>query len=217
MLLRLDGTPIIYIVLYLISVLVISLTVHEAAHAWTALKLGDDTPKKAGRVSLNPLARLAAALGDAPLAALAAADPFARRDECAAAVAAALRGRRYADVEAAFERHGIWYERVRDFDDVLADPQAAYADVFRRVPVRDAAATLVNHPVRYDGGVPPLRHLAVDPGEDTRGVLREAGYADAEIERLVASRAVVAAGAAAAAHTERVDRRVPPHREVDTP
>ncbi|MCC6867338.1 MAG: CoA transferase [Burkholderiales bacterium] len=168
-------------------------------------------------VSLNPLARLAAALGDAPLAALAAADPFARRDECAAAVAAALRGRRYADVEAAFERHGIWYERVRDFDDVLADPQAAYADVFRRVPVRDAAATLVNHPVRYDGGVPPLRHLAVDPGEDTRGVLREAGYADAEIERLVASRAVVAAGAAAAAHTERVDRRVPPHREVDTP
>ncbi|MCC7165359.1 MAG: site-2 protease family protein [Anaerolineae bacterium] len=58
MLLRLDGTPIIYIIIYLITVLVISLTVHEAAHAWMALRLGDDTPKKMGRVSLNPLAHL---------------------------------------------------------------------------------------------------------------------------------------------------------------
>ncbi|MCC7041625.1 MAG: CoA transferase [Burkholderiales bacterium] len=148
-------------------------------------------------VSLNPLAKLAAALDDAPLAALAAVDPFAQRDACAAALAAALRGRRFADVEAAFEREGIWYERVRDFDDVLADPQATYADVFRRVPVRDAEATLVNHPVRYDGGVPPLRHLAIDPGEDSRAVLREVGYSAAEIEALIASHAVVAAGATA--------------------
>lgn len=33
----------------------LSLTVHEWAHAWTALQLGDDTAKMMGRVSLNPL------------------------------------------------------------------------------------------------------------------------------------------------------------------
>lgn len=33
----------------------LSLTVHEWAHAWTALKLGDDTAKLLGRVSLNPV------------------------------------------------------------------------------------------------------------------------------------------------------------------
>jgi Zn-dependent protease len=33
----------------------LSLTVHEWAHAWTAWKLGDDTAKMLGRVSLNPL------------------------------------------------------------------------------------------------------------------------------------------------------------------
>jgi Zn-dependent protease len=33
----------------------LSLTVHEWAHAWTALRLGDDTAKMLGRVSLNPL------------------------------------------------------------------------------------------------------------------------------------------------------------------
>lgn len=51
-------TSIFYTLIYLVSVLLICLTVHEAAHAWTALQLGDDTPKKMGRVSLNPLAHL---------------------------------------------------------------------------------------------------------------------------------------------------------------
>ena len=144
-------------------------------------------------ISLNDPAELAAALNDDALAALSEVDRFTRRDEYAAALARALQGRRYADVEAAFERHGIWYERVRDFDDVLTDPQAAYAEVFRRVPVRDAQATLVNHPIRYDGASPPLRHLSIDPGEDTRDVLREAGYVEKEIEELVAARVVIAA------------------------
>ena len=37
------------------SVLLLSLTVHEAAHAWTADKLGDPTARRLGRVSLNPV------------------------------------------------------------------------------------------------------------------------------------------------------------------
>jgi Zn-dependent protease len=36
------------------TVLVASLSVHEAAHAWTADKLGDPTARTLGRVSLNP-------------------------------------------------------------------------------------------------------------------------------------------------------------------
>lgn len=34
---------------------VIAITLHEAAHGYAALALGDDTPKQAGRLSLNPL------------------------------------------------------------------------------------------------------------------------------------------------------------------
>jgi len=37
------------------AVLLFSLTVHEAAHAWTAARLGDPTARLLGRVSLNPL------------------------------------------------------------------------------------------------------------------------------------------------------------------
>lgn len=36
-------------------VLIVSLSVHEAAHAWSASQLGDDTAKRLGRVTLNPV------------------------------------------------------------------------------------------------------------------------------------------------------------------
>ena len=35
-------------------VLLVSLTVHEAAHAWSADRLGDSTARRLGRLSLNP-------------------------------------------------------------------------------------------------------------------------------------------------------------------
>ncbi len=39
-------------------VLLFSLSFHESAHAWTAHKLGDDTAKDQGRVSLNPIVHI---------------------------------------------------------------------------------------------------------------------------------------------------------------
>ncbi len=38
--------------------LILGLTIHEFAHAWTANRLGDPTPRWAGRVTLNPIAHL---------------------------------------------------------------------------------------------------------------------------------------------------------------
>ncbi len=38
--------------------MVLSLSVHEWAHAWTAWKLGDDTAARMGRLTLNPLAHV---------------------------------------------------------------------------------------------------------------------------------------------------------------
>ena len=40
------------------GVLLLSLTIHEAAHAWTADRLGDSTARLRGRVSLNPLVHI---------------------------------------------------------------------------------------------------------------------------------------------------------------
>ena len=41
--------------LKIVPAILIALTVHELAHAWVALRLGDDTPRLMGRVSWNPL------------------------------------------------------------------------------------------------------------------------------------------------------------------
>jgi len=44
--------------LYFAIALLFAITVHEFSHAWVANYLGDPTAKKAGRVTLNPLAHL---------------------------------------------------------------------------------------------------------------------------------------------------------------
>jgi len=44
--------------IFLIISLLLALSFHEAAHAWTANRLGDPTAKANGRLTLNPLAHL---------------------------------------------------------------------------------------------------------------------------------------------------------------
>lgn len=38
--------------------LVLSLTIHEFAHAWVAWRLGDDTAQRSGRLTMNPLSHI---------------------------------------------------------------------------------------------------------------------------------------------------------------
>ena len=45
-------------ILIMLPAVVLSLTFHEFAHAFTAVKLGDNTPAITGRLSMNPLAHL---------------------------------------------------------------------------------------------------------------------------------------------------------------
>ena len=48
---------IFYIVAFLLAIM-FSISIHEFAHAFVAQKNGDDTAKRMGRLSLNPLAHL---------------------------------------------------------------------------------------------------------------------------------------------------------------
>src|SRR5438067_10186361 len=45
----------LYVGIIQFIVLLLSLSIHESAHAWTADRLGDPTARYLGRVSLNPL------------------------------------------------------------------------------------------------------------------------------------------------------------------
>lgn len=50
------GEALIY--LFTLSIFLVSLTIHEYAHAWTAYRFGDDTAKRMGRLTLNPMAHI---------------------------------------------------------------------------------------------------------------------------------------------------------------
>lgn len=44
--------------LLVVPILLLSIVVHEVAHAWTAKREGDDTAERLGRITLNPLRHL---------------------------------------------------------------------------------------------------------------------------------------------------------------
>ncbi len=44
--------------LSILPIFLVSLTIHEYAHGWVAYKCGDDTAKRMGRLTLNPLAHI---------------------------------------------------------------------------------------------------------------------------------------------------------------
>jgi Zn-dependent protease len=56
----LTSDPVVFIQLLFITAvsLIIAITLHEFSHAYVAYRLGDDTARKKGRVSLNPLVHL---------------------------------------------------------------------------------------------------------------------------------------------------------------
>jgi crotonobetainyl-CoA:carnitine CoA-transferase CaiB-like acyl-CoA transferase len=143
-------------------------------------------------LSLNDLGTLARALDSERLAALSGLDPYEGRERYTPVLAEELAGRAYAELAEAFDAAGVWYARVQDYDDLKADPQAIHNEVFREVPLGNGTATLVNHPLRYDGEVPPLRRLSLEVGEDGREILAELGYSPEETEALIAGNVIVA-------------------------
>jgi crotonobetainyl-CoA:carnitine CoA-transferase CaiB-like acyl-CoA transferase len=136
-------------------------------------------------MSLNDLGELAEALDSEPLRALKDIDPYEERERYAPVLAEELEGRRFEEVAETFDAHAIWYARVQNYEDLKRDPQAIHNQVFREVPVGNQTATLVNHPLRYDGEIPELRHLAIEAGEDGRDIMADLGYSASETEALI--------------------------------
>ena len=55
---NLDFLPTIPEIIIYVIILLTAFPVHEFAHAWTADRFGDDTPRRYGRLTLNPVAHL---------------------------------------------------------------------------------------------------------------------------------------------------------------
>ncbi|MCG6121613.1 MAG: CoA transferase [Microvirga sp.] len=152
-------------------------------------------------LSMNDPEKLAQALDSEALRELQSVDRYAERERYAGAVARELAGRTFAELSARFDAHGIWHERVQSYDDLAQDRQAKHLGVFTQCAVGASQATLVAHPLRYDGAVPEMRTMPLEPGCDSRAILTEAGFGEDEIERLAREGVIRAPLAPEAAET----------------
>ncbi|RWI88941.1 CaiB/BaiF CoA-transferase family protein [Mesorhizobium sp.] len=139
-----------------------------------------------GRIvmSMNDPRKLADALDSEELRSMVAIDRFVERERYAAVIARLLKPREFAGLAALFDRNGIWYERVQDYEDLRNDPQAIHNGTFTEVDVKGKPATLISHPLRYDGALPGVRSMPLDSGADSQGILAELGLSEDEQARL---------------------------------
>ncbi|MBX3598071.1 MAG: CoA transferase [Rhizobiaceae bacterium] len=111
-------------------------------------------------------------------------DRMADRDRFAELLADELQSWTFERLDKVLAPHGFWYQRVQNYAELIEDPQVKENDSLQEVSINGAAATLVAHPVRYDGKVPGLRHMSSRPGSDTSHTLSEAGWSEDSINDL---------------------------------
>ena len=142
-------------------------------------------------ISLTALSKLRSVFDDEWFDGVEESDAFERREEVNERVAGHLAGRTTAEWVEIFGMVGMWWAPVNGHDAVLEDPQVQHNDSFDSYEHPDAGTVRVlKHPVRYDGVRPGIRTAPPELGEHTREVLRDLGYAEADIEKLIAAKAV---------------------------
>ncbi|WP_439363548.1 CaiB/BaiF CoA transferase family protein [Bradyrhizobium sp. DASA03005] len=118
-------------------------------------------------------------------------DSFSKREEITRIVAARLKQKSTADWLPALEAARIWHAPVQDYRDLESDPQLNHLGVFKSAESAGGAPIrMVAHPARYDGQTPEVRLVPQRLGAQTREVLGEIGYDAAEIDAMVAGKAV---------------------------
>ncbi len=114
--------------------------------------------------------------------------------ELVEALGAIFRCRTSADWLARFEAAGLPAGPVLDVGEMHRDPQALARGMVTQAPHRRLGpVNTIGLPVKFSATPGGVRRGAPVLGEHTREVLAEHGYADGEIERLIAGGAVVAA------------------------
>jgi len=142
-------------------------------------------------ISMASPKALAVALDSDDLREFGEADSFSRREEITRLVAERLTQKTTAQWLPALEAAKVWHAPVQDYSDLKADPQLSHLGVFKTVEgARGTPVTMVMHPARYDGHAPEVRLVPQPLGAQTRDVLAEIGYGTADIEAMIASKAV---------------------------
>jgi crotonobetainyl-CoA:carnitine CoA-transferase CaiB-like acyl-CoA transferase len=139
-------------------------------------------------MSLSGGPAMARAFEDPEFASITKSDQFHKREAVNERIAEHVRRRPTAHWEQVFDREKIWNARVRDYDEVEADPQIAANETILEFDLpRAGHVRLLGSPVHFDGEKLPLRLLPPNVGENTDEVLDELGYSREAVHALRAS------------------------------
>jgi crotonobetainyl-CoA:carnitine CoA-transferase CaiB-like acyl-CoA transferase len=136
-------------------------------------------------ISIADGATLAEAFDEPGLAAWTPDEQYERREELNRLIAGYMLAKTSREWSEVFERLGVWYAPVCDYDDVQRNPQLeANGSILDFTMPRAGRVRLLAHPVQYDGVRPGVRLPPPGVGEHTTEVLSELGYRGNEIEAL---------------------------------
>lgn len=145
-------------------------------------------------ISLSAMEPLSVAFDEPDLKAYSKRDQSYKRDEIHARVSELLLAKGTEQWFTIFTEHGIWHAPVNDYAQVEQDPQVQWnRSIVEFDYPRAGKVRLLNHPLRYDGEVPPLRRPPPLHGEHSREILEELGYGREAIDALLQQAVVIGA------------------------
>ena len=137
-------------------------------------------------LSLTPFDKLQAVFSPDALDNFKPADQMENRLEFDKVVAAEMLKRTTAEWTELFEQNAIWHAPVNYYPEVLKDEQIVHNQVVLELNTPETGPVRVlNHPVRYNGKPPALRRNPPKLGEHTVEVLKEIGYSDEKIGKIL--------------------------------
>src|SRR5579862_1165550 len=92
-----------------------------------------------------------------------------------------------AEVQAAFERHGVPASPYRTVQEAMADPQLAHRRAFAEVHDAGGSFRVLNPPFRFAPGSVAAQPFVAALGEHSAAVLAELGYSQGDIDSFAAA------------------------------
>ncbi len=120
-------------------------------------------------------------------------DQTAKRTLIDEIICSEMKKKTTAEWEKILTEKKCWFSRVREYDEVVSDPQVIHNGIIQEYdhPVAGRVKVLGN-PVRFDGKNLPVRRYAPLLGQQTVELMRECGYGGDVIDEYLARGIVVA-------------------------
>jgi len=143
-------------------------------------------------LSLNSLATLEKLFQDPWFGEVSEADSYARREEVNGRINEHFRQLPNSEWFARCDDAKVWYAPVNGYEEVIVDPQVLHNESILAFEHPAAGhVEVLAHPIKYDGKRPGARSVPPELGGSTRSVLGSLGYADQEIDDLLAEGVVL--------------------------